>query len=509
MLETKVIYAASVIAEERAAKGQVILPIPNTPLAELCAATNPMGQLPVDAEELVQLSAETIEVGNFVPGATPDAEEVYEVSQVSPHKDLMSIAVADVVDRIGEAKTIAREHALPKSRALWPEIEKRVDNIMLAPKLVPTVVMSYYPKFYDSTHHDDLVGTPEARSGYIEPLNAFKPNDKFATIPGETLRNLLATGNTEYDVLVLKAVETVTDAALEDIYNHFFRGIRLLTLKDEFLFNNDGYVVFRNSREAAVPAMLCYTWALTLRESIQEGNVMLGDNYDVLLQRAGSVAKNGMAMISQQRDRQHAAGFLILSRPTAFELAGAADITKLQITVSADTYIKYLEMGGSPEAVTAAVILDVKNLGVKLIDREYLLANNDYLMSKYREYINMKNSEAQSLRLRAYSLAFKGVFNDLIIPELNEGGREGVVTYVENVVKAFSDKDIANFQQIFREHLVNCLYPENALTVNRLIDEIDAILADRRELSVFEAATVATVNLAADYVASQIYILEV
>ena len=53
------------------------------------------------------------------------------------------------------------------------------------------------------------------------------------------------------------------------------------------------------------------------------------------------------------------------------------------------------------------------------------------------------------------------------------------------------------------------MHHEDAQGVNRLIDEIDLIMRERPELTVFEAATIATMHLTTDYVAQQLYVIQI
>ncbi|EBW7712961.1 hypothetical protein DQE47_25060 [Salmonella enterica subsp. enterica serovar Weltevreden] len=80
---------------------------------------------------------------------------------------------------------------------------------------------------------------------------------------------------------------------------------------------------------------------------------------------------------------------------------------------------------------------------------------------------------------------------------------------VRGEVATLTDTDVANFQQYFRTLYVKTMHHEDAQGVNRLIDEIDLIMRERPELTVFEAATIATMHLTTDYVAQQLYVIQI
>ncbi|MCT7452017.1 hypothetical protein, partial [Escherichia coli] len=135
-------------------------------------------------------------------GAVAPASE----REVYIHDEVLQTAVQDVVEKVVYAKELARNTILPKCRALYPELEKRIDSIILAPKLIPTVSLSYYPEFYNSEEYQALVSDYDL-NGLISINNDFTPTEKLAFITGDKLRTLLYTGNENLDRFVQQATE--------------------------------------------------------------------------------------------------------------------------------------------------------------------------------------------------------------------------------------------------------------------------------------------------------------
>lgn len=503
MITNKTVYAVEPIVEGFIKRNQIVAAIPGTPLAAVCETMH-WNQPPEDADALVQLSAERVVVAETLDETEDGAVRPAGEREVYIHDEVLQTAVQDVVEKVVYAKELARNTILPKCRALYPELEKRIDAIILAPKLIPTVSLSAYPEFYTSEEYDALVGEYDLK-GLINVNNEYTPTEKLAYITGDKLRTLLYTGNENLDRFVQQITEGMSDQALEDIYNHFFRG-SASTTNNVFLitYPDSDNVAFQGSRAAATPAFLCYMWAVNLLEDIQDGNDMMLENYRAKMQQARSAAINGMARIGRDRILRMERGELILSAPSASQIQRAEDASTMTIFVNADVYIPYLQEGGSPEALTAAVLLERE-----LISKDELLANGAGFMQHYRNYINMKASQQAANRLRAYALALQGVFADLITVDLDEDTRKKVLEIVRGEVANLTDTDVANFQQYFRTLYVKVMHHEDAQGVNRLIDEIDLIMRERPELTVFEAATIATMHLTTDYVAQQLYVIQI
>lgn len=504
MITNKTVYAVEPIVEGFIKRNQIVAAIPGTPLAAVCETMH-WNQPPEDADALVQLSAERMVVAETLDETEDGVVAPANEREVYIHDEVLQTAVQDVVEKVVYAKELARNTILPKCRALYPELEKRIDSIILAPKLIPTVSLSYYPEFYNSEEYQALVSDYDL-DGLISINNDFTPTEKLAFITGDKLRTLLYTGNENLDRFVQQATEGMSDQALEDIYNHFFRGSAPSSNNTAYLitYPDSDNVAFHGSRAAATPAFLCYMWAVNLLEDIQDGNDMMLENYRAKMQQARAAAINGMARVGRDRILRMERGELILSAPSASQIQRAEDASAMTIFVNADVYMGYLQEGGSPEALTAAVLLERE-----LISKDELLANGAGFMQHYRNYINMKASQQAANRLRAYALALQGVFADLITVDLDEDTRKKVMEIVRGEVATLTDTDVANFQQYFRTLYVKTMHHEDAQGVNRLIDEIDLIMRERPELTVFEAATIATMHLTTDYVAQQLYVIQI
>lgn len=522
MLTKNSVLASSTIVEDFTKRGLVILPLPGTPMQAVCSAMAPGEAVPENIEDLVQLSAEMTMVvdvtepqlvGDGAAAVTQGEGDGLEVEyqqgdvvvgekKVYVHDELVDSAIADMAGKIKNAMDVARTVVMPQCRLLFAELEERVGDLMYAPRLVPTVNMSHYPAWYT----DDLFMSQMTHTdltAFVEADRSMVPNQNLALVPGDYLRQALVTGNTEVDQLVAQAAEGVTDAALEDIYNHFFRG-SMLSVVDEFLIGDQIGRGFADTRAAATPALFVWAWSQSLLDDIQEGNKLSLDNYQSVMLRATKVALNGMARIYKQRTSQIESGELILRAPSLYQIRQAEDASDLQIFVNADTYLDYIRNGGSPEALTGAVLMEKVQMR-----KEDLLGHNGALMRQYNEFVELKATQQSANRLRAYALALKGLFADKVIPALgNDGENEAAELAVSQIVENMNDTDIANLQQFFRRLYVNVTVKDGAQTLNRLVDEIDIEMRANGELTVFEAATKAMVNVLGDFVAQQFYVVE-
>lgn len=522
MLTKNSVMAASTIVEDFNKRGLVILPLPGTPMQAVCSTMAPGDAVPENIEDLVQLSAEMTMVvdvtedqpivdavanvtqgeGDTLEVEVPTEPVVVGEKTVHVHDEVVATAIADMSGKLKYAMETARTVVMPQCRLLFAELEQRVGDLMYAPRLIPTVNMSYYPDWYTSDHFMSQM-TGVNLSAFVEADRTMSQNQNLALIPGDYLRQALVTGNTDIDVLVAQAAEGVTDAALEDIYNHFFRG-SMLSVVDEFLIGDQVGRGFADTRAAATPALFVWTWSQSLLEDIQEGNKLSLDNYQATMMRATKVALNGMARIYKQRMAQIESGELILRAPSLYQIRQAEDASDLQIFVNADTYLEYIRNGGSPEALTGAVLMEKIQMR-----KEDLLGYNDALMRQYNEFVELKATQQSANRIRAYALALKGLFADKVIPALgNDGENEAAELAVSQIVENMNDTDIANLQQFFRRLYVNVTVKDGAQTLNRLVDEIDIEMRANPELTVFEAATKAMVNVLGDFVAQQLYVVE-
>lgn len=479
MLTKSTIAAAAPVAQLYADRSQYLEPAVGSPLASITRAS--MSQVfsaegeggLTDFATLLQASSAHADAGGAYEHDDTMAQLADRVRgaiqyNVQLAQGTVTGQIAQIVDRID---------------ALQGEVEDTTVNRL---RIVPSAIL------------------PAVESGLFEEVAQRYSETRAQSLPlkakiaqPENIGDYLNTGNVTYDAAVLETVNILGEEYVRSIWERLF--VSGASRLEELFPINDP--------KSWADLALAFTMVKSLQANIPAGiNMPIAEledylmNLSVQLGRLISVAaKSRQTAVSHEK--------LVLGRPKT-QTAG-------DIIVNSDIYGKYLEAGGTPEAILGAVNSreSIDNIAGLVEHRDRLERQWNVQRRIYQETVaaNRFNATVNELRAQLGHL-ITGLTNEQLAEVVGHDnvavGREALFARLAAYIKTVNISMLDNVWSEVRRIVCGVLYSHTAVeTILKGIDREAARGAG--EANINEAAFLSAVDYYVDWVCDQICKIQV
>ncbi|WP_257291519.1 hypothetical protein [Endozoicomonas sp. ONNA1] len=457
MLTKKSLYAAEALSNETAMAGVCFTPKEGTPLAELTtlcqsSAVGFKGMEPSDhsVNELISNS------------------ERKALDGTTPHDDLMSNAVKLCSDAVSGIIDVARNHINPLGKDMVTNIENGLANkIESTPR--HQVVSDFMPAVYEVSALEEAVSRFQNT-----PVEKFNWGE--VKLPEQTLEFLLSSLKTNIariDTAMEETLKGVEQKDLLNLYNNIFLNEPVSYEIDERISN-----------------LVIHFWSRKWADDIPQGT--LGSQQAVSLKLITLKAQSGRSIyrdIIKREDQIHRKT-LVIDRP------GPSSFNK-PITVVGEVYNQWLKKGGCPE-----VLLGANLLGKRVV--------YDCSQDEINEFMRAYNANERLIQMSIMTKrvdVISSCSRQWIAKLINEGKAENISKEIlhKRAAAAFDKINIQHnscLTTLSRKIIAEVFYPDTQAI--EMLSTMDALLDNDPNLDIREAATLAMVDLMADWLVSQL-----
>lgn len=403
------------------------------------------------------------------------------------HDAAMEATVTRLTEVMTDQLNLARSYAIPSIKSVLDRFGEKMGEIPIEANEAATVIPNIYHGIWDT---NELVGLTQRYHNV-----AFESTKAPFVLPnlaeGE-LRDMINVGIPSLDVEIEDWYKNLPENTLSSVYTNFYVKADLtignaisgkhVTLdgglnRDELLALFLITINFENKLPDGVNLELS-----KLRLGLATVTSILGRIIGAELKRRNSLVENK-----------------VLVYATGNQLWEVAKTSRTTIYVNNDVYVRFLEEGGSYEALCGAAIAE-RNLTWAV-----LMENKEEL-----ERIYARNSEihAQTLNSRVFrvkrealSMALSGYIASSADEDL-PSTKEDVQSRVTKRVNAITPAEFANEATIIRKVVCDVLYPDS--NVGMFLEAMDEAEETHPEATPEECALYARIDLMARYLADQI-----
>lgn len=256
-----------------------------------------------------------------------------------------------------------------------------------------------------------------------------------------------------------------------------------------------------SSNEALVVLLFAHTLC---RDKVAED--FISDKYSLgevrqSLETIASMAANEVRVTLGKVDRREKNKRLIVSYPEVGRpLTYKGNTDPLQIVVDKALYTEFLEIGGSPDLLCGAYIVDQQK------SSEELLANKEKYLEVWQRKVNQikqtnENNKLDIMKRTIMTVIYKHLNDEFDAVEGMVFDRETIINRIETYMSNLSPLVVKNPLPALY-HVVSVLIYENVQAEKFLI-ELYEIASDNPDLDLREAAAIATRNYVVRWVRSQ------
>lgn len=469
MLTQSGINAVYSTADELAARGVRLIALPNTPLSELTS---------VSLKHAVSCAAGGVETApDFSTSLMEGANRVDEVGH-NTHDEIMANAVQAVGQAINFNTQLAKNTVNPAIERVATSLSTALESFSGAAS-VPVQIAPVYDRDFWS-----LPYTQELFSRYGETVASRDVAYTGPAIPYNP--EFLETRLESFDLAIREYVNQLMDGAsqtAEHYWNASF-GRGPFNVRD----------ILTGGREVIDAAIVVYLGAQYLSGNPPEGTEMSASAWETMcrqvMAQAGLVVNSGLARI--ERDRR--LGLMVISYPQSHAVGE-------KIFVDGPTYGRFLNEGGTPEAVLGA-FFDSRPNGA-----EQIFAEREAYTARWNATQSTLISEAVGQRLNAVIRALDVAVTDEINQMPEEAlpvDRAALHERLREHLGTVRSANLDNLWLVARRAVCQVIYPHT--DAEETLEAIDEQMRMRPELNVREAALYAMIDRLAQWLAKLVQV---
>lgn len=457
MITSMSISAVQLLAQKICQAGYSITPLSGTPLWELQSASY----------------TAMLDATNFVDGN--DANSIVQrIACDSGTENAHGICTHDVA--LDNAKNMlanairadihhARNIVRPSIDRCIEIINTRMKNHDIKTASVMSIVPDRFEAIWSSVFLLDMISPfKETMAKSIEVSPAIHP-----AASDETILGLLKTGSTRFDNELAEWVNEIGASFVIDTYNRY-----LLSPEhrpDSSFSMGDINSLMTLDAMGRKRALIIHIMANRLQKEVMEGISMRLGAYEIMMAEIYSQTGRILNRILEKRERAIQLNTVVIQWPVTGSEYATAPNEFTDLTVNADVYDKWLNAGGTPEALLGAAISDMQ-------------PDYDVLLEKREEYERMWNNrmllvnaqnEARRFSVMADSIQYAVSKEIADLTDEVSGGMDkaNMQVALTACIRKLTNTCLSDLVGCLRDIVCDVIYPDtNAKDLLRRIDEI-------------------------------------
>lgn len=467
MLTQSSVNAAIGTAQELAGRGVRLFPVPNTPLAELVSASLKTAAVATAAGSESDFPTTLMAGAGFVDGVGHNT-----------HDEIMENSIRAAGHAINFNMQLAKNVVNPMVERVAQAVAQAMEQFTSDASVPVSIHPQFDRGFWSSPYTGELFSrfseTLAQNVTYTGPAVPFDPA-------------FLETRLEAFDVAVREYIAEVDGdehgRKVADIWNASFGSGKFDT--QEFL---------SGGRDSIDVAIVIYLGAQFLSGNPPEGTMMSAVAWDTMCNlikaQAGRVVYQGLARLQRDRGQN-----LMVSKFPENHSVGQ------KIFVDGPTYNKFLQDGGTPEAVLGSYFSN------RVTNSAELLSQRDGYATTWKTsqatLMECAVTERAGALAQALSVAVTAEINNL--PDTDLVVERGVLhERLRDRMKTIHANDMDNLWGLVRKTICYVIYPHTDAEAS--LQAIDEQMNLRKDLSVREAALFAMFDQMAKWLAKQIQV---
>lgn len=475
MIYESTLEAVYGLADKMGSRGLRVTPLSTTPVAQLVQA----GHLPVPAKGVDELDPieERIIKGSQLPDPSGACRHDVTIDEMS---DVIAETVRNNLD-------LARNGINPIVKEVATDVEQYVNDAESINRTHVSVVPVNYADVWNSPVLSEMVSRYRETSIEEVRLSIGVPCEDTK----ESLVELAKTGASRFDQELEEWFESLSDALVVETFNGVFGenpASRARTLNDVI---HSGDHLLRP--ELTTRALLTHLFARKLMQEIPEGVKSDLETYRLHMATVMSQSGRVINAIMERREANIQRRQLVAGWPQGREQLGKYPF---QVYVNGDVYNRWLEEGGEPDAILGSFVTDQRRGYNELLEGTESYA---------KEWQRKARVMATTQRFNRFNHALEGM-RLAVTRQINEFDEENLVVPREELHKRLSI-ELKSLKGNFHEHIYVCarmivcntMFPHTLGL--EILTAIDSAANDNPEISIREAALLATIEIVSSWVA--------
>lgn len=411
---------------------------------------------------------------------------------VEEHTVAMAEASAVVFRSVSNQINFARNRVNPLISKVHEDTLEKTKSLENAGVYRYTVVPYYYHELWDNS---GWLGVVSKYSNL--PLEALPLSVRWPDLSGEELLEALKSGVKAFDDAVNTIIADLPQETLGELYKAVFQQDNDLQAKYKLFVGGNDSFSFSNERSNLNHVILLHLMAKGFDKKTVAVEGLTGQAYNTAISIIIGQSGRRLAIANEFRNADVKRKVLVYSFPIGTPFATSVEYSAIQ--VNGDLYNKYLEAGGSPEALIGNA------QGPLLMEFDEILAAGPKLLSIYRtnERLLTEQLEANYFgRVRSeLRNALFAVLNEIPDEELSRSREECVKELTEHL-GYLTDADLKDLWVNVR-HIVCHVFFKHSDAL-RILKHYDEAAKKHQDLDSKELAMHTLTEYLLDYVVETI-----
>lgn len=481
MIREKSLHAVMQLADNYAANGYELYPVNGSPLVPVCRTSNPLNV------QIKDLSSDAFAIPSISKTRLENGEVPHDVRM----EEAVEFAAEVVRNNLKLARTVVNPIVLRALENIEAKLNK--DQQILSQPL--TVVQYHYHKLWDNPLLESMVSRYEGTPAFqIEQRNGMPK------LAADQIEEHLKLDISRYDEDMSDLVDGYSPEWLEAVYSAGF------LIEENEMMVEMGVPpltsMIQNSGTYPDELAVIFTLARSFLDSAPEGAAMGLDVYRDWM--ATVVSQTGRAIVRVMDRRESERNRKILVRRWPIFEFGILRDEGGEIVVNGEVYNRWLEEGGTPEALMGAAVTDKESGYTTLIEKVETYENN------WKRQERILSSEVRFDRFnRTVSGIEKAISYEINTfehgePEAADARKIQQHSELKRHLKDLTGRlvDEHNLYATVRSLICKIMFPRTE--AERILSAIDSAAAANPGIDVREAAFLAVIEVVSEWVGCQI-----
>lgn len=385
---------------------------------------------------------------------------------------------------LGNEITNIKENIIPLIKTFGTEVTEAINKKnQINPLDNVNIYTAELPYVFEEMISRNMIKTDTTISRSMSPATVIIP-----TPSADKIREYLIYGSGQIEKLLKEFTDSVSDKELVRIWETYLNRVS----NDNPNYTTLGYKVNDGiyGLDLFIMSILIKNLVNILPEGVRTGN----NNYREAMNDLDVVLDLRIGMVAKLLDVQ-AKGSKLIYKSNGLK----------EVIVIKDTYDKFLENGGCPEAIYGAILSDVKT-GLD----QSILNKKDLYIDRWDKYVSDLTIERQLGSLNTHRIAYKlvllGIINDHMSEDVKESIPEEIMDNLDTVINDYihntKNEDLFNVAFIAEDIFSNVLFRHT--NTKEFLGYMKQYAIMDPNINPKVAATYASMDLVTDYLLTQI-----
>ena len=504
MLTDSALQNSIPLAEILDARRLRVIPVDNTPLAKMVAATltlyipNPTQAIGQAQPSQSQLWSVTGAASSIFASKRNESEDSYypevggivkitnkpiEALGYSQHDLVTDEAIEVIAEAVRGHFYVAKNIVVPKIEELVKKANLYLQNAPKSPLLDMEIIFWSPPALLaNSSFQNELAGYPNALMPSVTP----GPQRVLPNLNGEELTELLKTGSAALDKLITQWISETGIDSISSAVDRVFRSSESLVtiLRTQVTSNKD---------VACNIALTTFLVARKLFENPIEGTEISLKQFNNLMAEYRNFAGNWLSGMVDEFDDVYKHEILV------------KNVNGKKMTVYGQVYNDWIEKGGENDVLYGNMLESMPVVTVEQINKRASEFKSNWLRFENRVRLAETNKSLE-FKLRVLERAFREVVNELTPEEESTfAGKQEAFSLYEQEIKNVTERDLENLYHVGMRLICRTIFVQT--NSEEILTSMDNAGRSNTGIDPKEAGAIAAIQYVARWVASQFKVI--